>query len=282
MNLNQMVEIQIRPTNYKHYESKGYKIERHIDKNNIERVKVQTIKVKAKDLSPSSHALVDVECEFCGKLIKKEYRQAIKNKNFCDSKCKGSFMTESSLKDIETSIGRDLKDYLTEEYVIKRRTLRQIAKELYGNEKSHSSVNNWMRYFNIPFRYGSEAIEAQWINNPERRAKAGERLRKTLNLSHIPKCNKAIKDLRKTSEYSEWRLSVFFRDNFTCVKCKAKRSNNIKLVAHHKNSFTSCEELRYEVSNGATLCEDCHYEFHSKYGVVDNTEQQFIEFIRGA
>ena len=280
--LNQLVDVKVSTINYKHYLNKGYNIETYLDKNGVEKVKKQNIKVKASDLSPSSHILVKVKCEACGNYIEKEYRQAIKNKNFCNPVCKGNYMTASSLKAIEFKIGKSLREYLIDEYLNKRRTTRQIAKELYGNEKSHSSINNWIRYFEIPMRNGSEAIETQWINNPERRAKAGERLRKSLGLKHVSKCDKSVKDLRKTSEYSEWRLSVFYRDNFTCLKCKAKRDKDIKIVAHHKNSFTEYEEQRYDINNGATLCECCHTKFHSKYGNIKNTENQFIEFLKEA
>ena len=272
------IKVKINQTNYKRFEKKGY----NIAKTDNGEVTQQIIEVNENDLSKGSHAIVVIECEFCGETIEREYRNAIKGSNFCNSTCKGRWMTKSNIEKLELKLNKSLKDYLIDEYINKRRTTRQIAKELYGNEKCHSSINNWMRYFEIPMRHGSEAIETQWIDNPERRAKTGERLRKSLGLKHVPKCDKSIRDLRKTSEYSEWRLSVFYRDRFTCVKCKAKRDKDTNIVAHHKNSFTEYEELRYDVDNGATLCEGCHVEFHSKYGNVKNTEEQFKEFLEEA
>jgi 5-methylcytosine-specific restriction endonuclease McrA len=56
-------------------------------------------------------------------------------------------------------------------------------------------------------------------------------------------------------EYVSWRTSVFERDDFTCLICK-KRGG--KLEAHHIKTWSSNPELRYTVSNGATLCSGCH------------------------
>ena len=33
------------------------------------------------------------------------------------------------------------------------------------------------------------------------------------------------------------------------------------------------------MTNGVTLCEDCHKEFHKIYGYGNNTEKQYEEFI---
>jgi len=66
--------------------------------------------------------------------------------------------------------------------------------------------------------------------------------------------------VRKSIEYTQWRLAVFVRDNWTCQKCGARSGNGkeIYLEAHHIKSFAKCPELRFEVSNGITLCYDCH------------------------
>lgn len=60
--------------------------------------------------------------------------------------------------------------------------------------------------------------------------------------------------IRASSEYAEWRLSVFRRDGFRCVGCGARRD----LHAHHIQRFAIHVGVRFEVSNGKTLCPDCH------------------------
>lgn len=61
---------------------------------------------------------------------------------------------------------------------------------------------------------------------------------------------------RISVEYKIWRESVFERDNYTCQKCGKKGG---KLNADHIIPWALNKELRYDISNGRTLCENpCH------------------------
>lgn len=80
-------------------------------------------------------------------------------------------------------------------------------------------------------------------------------------------------------ELKKWSLSVFQRDNFCCAKCLKTGG---QLNAHHKNGWNKFADQRFLVSNGATLCENCHLSFHSQFGFGDNTEEQFIVFMEAA
>lgn len=61
--------------------------------------------------------------------------------------------------------------------------------------------------------------------------------------------------LRRTVEYKIWRTSVFERDNYTCQICTKR---NIELQADHIKGFAQFPELRYDITNGRTLCVPCH------------------------
>jgi len=61
--------------------------------------------------------------------------------------------------------------------------------------------------------------------------------------------------IRKSRDYRIWRKAVFERDNYTCQECGAR---GVKLEADHIKPFKYFPELRYELSNGRTLCVPCH------------------------
>lgn len=65
---------------------------------------------------------------------------------------------------------------------------------------------------------------------------------------------------RNCQEYKEWRKAVWERDNYICQDCNA---TGIMVCAHHLKPFALFPELRYEVSNGITLCFSCHESRHS-------------------
>lgn len=65
---------------------------------------------------------------------------------------------------------------------------------------------------------------------------------------------------RRRIEFKEWRRKVFERDHFTCQNCGVAGCRKHKLNAHHIRPAAKYLELRLEINNGITLCEDCHNE----------------------
>ena len=82
------------------------------------------------------------------------------------------------------------------------------------------------------------------------------RLRKTSQYTQ----GKLNRFWRASNETKEWRLAVFKRDNWTCVRCgaKSKKNNPVRIEAHHIKPFAKYHELRFILSNGITLCKKCH------------------------
>ncbi len=75
-----------------------------------------------------------------------------------------------------------------------------------------------------------------------------------------------------TPQYKSWRYAIMARDKFTCQLCQRKDK---KMQAHHITRWADAPHLRYAVSNGICLCEDCHM------NMVTGREDQFApEFKR--
>lgn len=66
--------------------------------------------------------------------------------------------------------------------------------------------------------------------------------------------------IRKSPEYTAWRTAVFVRDNYTCQQCslRAGQGKRVDLNADHIKPFALYPELRFELTNGRTLCVPCH------------------------
>lgn len=65
------------------------------------------------------------------------------------------------------------------------------------------------------------------------------------------------KRLMQQDEYKQWRKSIFERDSYTCQECQSVDKH---LHADHIKTWKDYPALRYEISNGRTLCYECHYE----------------------
>lgn len=63
-------------------------------------------------------------------------------------------------------------------------------------------------------------------------------------------------------DYRHWRKAVFERDRYTCQQCGAIGGT---LNAHHIRSWRDYPALRFEVSNGVTLCVVCHANQHAPH-----------------
>jgi|SRR3990167_8147139 len=77
--------------------------------------------------------------------------------------------------------------------------------------------------------------------------------------------------IRHSLAYKAWRTLVFERDSYTCQECKQYGGY---LHADHIKPFAFYSELRFEVSNGRTLCVPCHKKTPT-YGVGAWRKLQF-------
>ena|SRR3990167_1071512 len=77
--------------------------------------------------------------------------------------------------------------------------------------------------------------------------------------------------VRRSRKYRLWRKSVFERDDYTCQSCGTRGG---ELNADHVKPFALYENLRFELSNGKTLCVTCHRKTDTFAG---RSRQNFIK-----
>jgi len=92
--------------------------------------------------------------------------------------------------------------------------------------------------------------------------------------------------IRHSNEYSEWRLQIFGRDNFTCQCCGIR---GVYLEAHHIKLFSdiikeyniknlknalNCK-LLWDLNNGITYCIECHNKLKKNGGLLKDLFNTF-------
>ena len=65
-------------------------------------------------------------------------------------------------------------------------------------------------------------------------------------------------------------MLIYERDNFTCQMCWEKGG---RLNSHHIIPYNDSKKLRFEVTNGITLCIKCHRK-------IKNKEYQYVQFFK--
>ena len=131
---------------------------------------------------------------------------------------------------------------------------------------SRSCQSKWMKIImNTPERKERmRQIGKNRIYTQEDRLKASKRFSGAKHPQWKGGITPINKRIRAGFLYKQWRKAVFERDNYTCQMCekRSRKGMNIYLHPHHIKSFAKYPELRFEVSNGITLCKDCHLQLH--------------------
>ena len=83
--------------------------------------------------------------------------------------------------------------------------------------------------------------------------------------------------LRFCKDYKEWREQVFKRDEYRCQQCN-KRGG--ELNADHIKPFSLFPELRFTLSNGRTLCVECHKKTETYGGKINQYARTYLRTIQ--
>lgn len=211
------------------------------------------------NLSKGSRTLVYVRCDNCGISFKKRYSDVVRvNHHFCCRNCSSQYLHRKRELELSKKVGMPFRDWLYEKYIVEQLTPRQISHYIFECEH-HSKVLKWLRYYGISIRNQSECRTGKLNPNYKSDLTDDERIKR-----------------RDTLNDSIFKRSVFTRDNYTCQKC-GKHGGTLN--AHHLQCYADFPNLRYDTSNGVTLCLDCHKNFHKVFGYKHNTKTQFDKFI---
>ena len=71
-----------------------------------------------------------------------------------------------------------------------------------------------------------------------------------------------MRQLRQSKEYRKWRLTVLARDNFACQGCGDVGG---ELHVHHITPVIVDVKRIFDLTNGVTLCVECHKQVHRNY-----------------
>lgn len=78
-------------------------------------------------------------------------------------------------------------------------------------------------------------------------------------------------------DYKAWRLAVYKRDCWTCQFPGCGRKGvKAKLQAHHIKRWADFPELRFQLSNGITLCRRCHDNIGRQEELFEPTFRQIL------
>jgi 5-methylcytosine-specific restriction endonuclease McrA len=110
-------------------------------------------------------------------------------------------------------------------------------------------------YKGKPFSGASFSHKGRIQSADERARRRKTAVRGTAHHNYVHGLSKQHQKERNCTENIRWRKACLERDNFTCQDCGAR---DVQLTVHHIKPFAKFKELRFEVSNGITLCEECH------------------------
>lgn len=175
-----------------------------------------------------------VECPVCGK---KAYRYPCKVKKynkFCSKKCWYSTIRGKGNPHFGMKHTEDVKLFISEKNKGRKRgEAEQIQRKVGGltGELRQKAIE----YFSRKIRRGKDCHF--WKGGATSKSR-----KERLGLKH-----------------RAWSKAVLKRDNYTCLDCGTRGG---ELNAHHIREFAKHPELRYDISNGKTLCFGCHAKIH--------------------
>lgn len=232
------------------------------------------------------------KCDWCGREISRQNKKGngeLIVHHFCNNDCKGKWQTKQ-----REDLGYT-RDWLYEQYVVKRRSANDIAKEVGRNSKR---VWEWIKGYGIETRGRGYGSDENLFRKGERSRFAGhkhtdeykERARqRSLEDGRVPYLVNGKHWLKQSGKHPaswaggvsperqkiyasrEWKdavKEVWRREQGTCQRCGKRQKDCLAhFHLHHLYPFSAYKRLRTNPDNLALLCRDCHLFVHSKANI---------------
>jgi 5-methylcytosine-specific restriction endonuclease McrA len=162
---------------------------------------------------------------------------------------------------------------LKERFGVSRGTIQRWAQEL--DVKKDLSYRREVQRKNAIGRVQSAETRAKIAAARQGRSWTQEQRVKTLQTRRERSVNRGERHYKwkggrpwerfKSPKYLAWRNAVLERDGYVCQQCGRQcKKRERGLAAHHIKPYAEYPAFRYEVSNGITLCRQCHMTLHGK------------------
>ena len=209
--------------------------------------------------------MVEVPCSYCGKTLLKTEAQVAKYKRYyCDNTC---YRTATKVEKV--SLVCPVCSNIYEVYPAEVGRNKTCSRKCYLTTQSEcQKVVLTCLTCGIEFERAASLFKGKKSYCSRRCFAESKKV--------AVKTKPVYKSFRAIEGYRRWRLDVFERDNYTCVKCGAHG----ELHAHHILAYARFPESRVDVDNGASLCSRCHNEFHDAYTTRYFTDKDFYEYIK--
>lgn len=245
------------------------------------------LKVYIEHLPQSSEAMIKIICDYCGKIFERRWNYYIKthsviDKDSCYDCCQNKREDTNTVKygkknpmeidDFKENQKKSLIEKYGVDNVFKLESVKEIIRNVNLEKYGETS-------FTKTEEYREKTRNTCVSKYGETSHMKTEKYKEMFSGENSPVWKGGVHDERwdrLQPKYKSWRFRVFERDNFICQKCLVHPQY---LEAHHILNWKDNIDLRYEVDNGISFCQDCHIEFHRIYGKINNNFEQLTEFL---
>ena len=198
------------------------------------------------------------KCEYCNGEIPKEKR----NRKFCSTECHDHYRTKESMERLRIKNNiYDFEEWLHQRYTIEQKSYRVIMKLL--GTKNNRIIKELLVYYDIPIRYGSEAVKTQWIDNDSRRKQQSRIFKKS-----------STGNARKRLSFEEIKERYLKRD------MRVLRREIIDFTSRIHYQCLKCGGVSYQTLGSDRGCSHCFPVSYGEETIRDYLDNNNFRYVR--